>query len=406
MASLSPKELMKYEWRRELFIQKIEESSPFVTIDGQTVYIKNDADIKEAIREGNMNRLKLKTVDEEDLSLTNLEKTQEFGGGGSRFGYNKGDAAEAILAFALVAKFSMMKDTITPTDIKHTIKENSVQSGSLLSIVNDMVHWTVNVPQGAWNAVIDPKNWETGELVDVFISASEYANSKNVHRYMRHFKMNMAKDDIYIIADGIGGRGSTKCDVRVEFRTKFNREVKQSRLNVSLKNGAVSQVGQVGGIGFTKLVELFDRFGIDVRHLEEEVADLEEMEAAKTVYEWVANHLSEQLNGKSDSKVEREVFRKIAKGVKYFTVLNSPNIQLVVFDKKKYNIMTFNNLTDKLSGINLAVEVPIDKLRPIIRIYDEETGEDVLKIRLKLDGKYRRNLIEIGSYLKNLCSTM
>jgi len=81
---MSANEIKKYEWRFKKFIEKIEKREPFTTVDGEEVTI----DPREAKRFFNMyhiadnfsGALKARTTDGQEIPLSKLAKTTEFGG--------------------------------------------------------------------------------------------------------------------------------------------------------------------------------------------------------------------------------------------------------------------------------------------------------------------------------------
>lgn len=81
---MSANEIKKYDWRFKKFIEKIEKREPFTTVDGEEVTI----DPREAKRFFTMHNvadnfsgaLKARTTDGQEIPLSKLAKTTEFGG--------------------------------------------------------------------------------------------------------------------------------------------------------------------------------------------------------------------------------------------------------------------------------------------------------------------------------------
>ena len=83
-ASLNPSEIVKYDKRIELFIQKFKASDPFELGDGGTVVLKYSQELEDAIKIADTDKMKsigLTTHDGKSLSWGKLSKSTEFGGG-------------------------------------------------------------------------------------------------------------------------------------------------------------------------------------------------------------------------------------------------------------------------------------------------------------------------------------
>ena len=124
---MSANEIKKYEWRFKKFIEKIEKREPFTLVDGSEVTI----DPREAKRFFNMyhvadnfsGALKARTTDGQEIPLSKLAKTTEFGGAAVA----AGQEASAGGKEALVVKPSQIGITdrdIPAADFYETIINN------------------------------------------------------------------------------------------------------------------------------------------------------------------------------------------------------------------------------------------------------------------------------------------
>lgn len=94
MASLTPKELFKYEWRVEVFLKKYKGKEKFKLTNGSSVTFVPNKKIIEAARSGDDQTIKevgLLDTDGNHYTFGKLEKTKEFGGKGVGFGTAKED---------------------------------------------------------------------------------------------------------------------------------------------------------------------------------------------------------------------------------------------------------------------------------------------------------------------------
>ena len=95
MAALSPKELFKYDWRREIFLKKYKNKEPFELVGNSKIVFVINKEIVSIVEKGNnpnaLTKLGLVGTDGKIYSFSKLEKTKEFGGKGAGFGTTKED---------------------------------------------------------------------------------------------------------------------------------------------------------------------------------------------------------------------------------------------------------------------------------------------------------------------------
>lgn len=91
MASLSGKELLKYDWRVEVFLEKYKTHSPFELVGGKKVELLYEEDKYKTIAkrvQSELNNLEFFDSSGNKYKLSNLLKNREFGGKGEGFGVN------------------------------------------------------------------------------------------------------------------------------------------------------------------------------------------------------------------------------------------------------------------------------------------------------------------------------
>jgi|TARA_R110000744_G_scaffold11646_5_gene35214 hypothetical protein len=118
MSSLSPGELFKYDWRREIFLKKYKNKEPFDLVDGsKKVFIPNKEIIgivERGVNPSALTKLGLVTSDGNIYAFSKLEKTKEFGGKGAGFGTTKEDIELTSLQEQILALKSKLKSATVP----------------------------------------------------------------------------------------------------------------------------------------------------------------------------------------------------------------------------------------------------------------------------------------------------
>jgi len=132
VVGMSPGEILKYDWRWTAFIDFIQNKKPFTTMDGSEVTI----DPREAkrfldLRTQNMfkGNLSARTTTGEQIQLSQLAKTSDFGGSAPKAGENPEQGGKE----ALLVKPDQIGITgvdIPATDFYETIISNNVLSGT------------------------------------------------------------------------------------------------------------------------------------------------------------------------------------------------------------------------------------------------------------------------------------
>ena len=112
---LSPRELVKRPGRADLYLKKIQSSSPFTTMTGQQITI----DPSEAKRISDLLQqptpaspsTPIKTSDGNQILMKDIKKTGEFGGtgetkSGERTMANRGNTLEGVLGAAAISRLA------------------------------------------------------------------------------------------------------------------------------------------------------------------------------------------------------------------------------------------------------------------------------------------------------------
>jgi len=192
--------------------------------------------------------------------------------GGTSGVANKGDIAEGLIAAGIFAKI-VHRNTkqivnITDSDIKDILSD--MDDYGKLEVVHDIVpgvqdHIKLNLslPKNALADLKDKNKWVL--FPELFKSAVEYANSRNVTRYAKFLYRNGKPNKIEIRGVGTENQTGTKVDIVTYI------DGRKTNLNISLKVTGGDQFGQVGGHSFKSLHDFFNTFGIDVPRKMEDV---------------------------------------------------------------------------------------------------------------------------------------
>lgn len=121
MAALSPKELFKYDWRREIFLKKYKNKEPFVLVGGSKIVFIINKEIVSIVERGNnpnaLTREGLVGVDGKQYSFSKIEKTKEFGGKGAGFGTTKEDQELTSLQEQILKLKKQLKSATVPITV-------------------------------------------------------------------------------------------------------------------------------------------------------------------------------------------------------------------------------------------------------------------------------------------------
>ena len=429
-AGLTPKAILKYPWRAQLFIDRIEQQIPFETVDGREVVIDPTEmqRVENMINQGSIaGSLKLK--DGGTIAFGNLKKTAEFakeGGGGEGAVSNRGDVAEGILSAALFAKLKARVaggiTEVSSDDVWAVIDSLSAAGGDRYTVnvkdaskavVNDSIVFTLQLPEPAYIDLINPVkrqafSQETG-------SAVMFANSEENQKFSEYFYLNGKPDEIQIICDGgnPAKQKISKVDIEVIVTDKLTGKRRRQRMDISLK-AVAKQFGQVG-MGsareenyFEKQVELWSKFGVDLEPIRakfDKAAKKDLFKAVTDTYLYAATMINRLLEG--DESIDEFAFLKtLAAGINYFATLNTPNVILVNLKSGGYEMISFADMESKLSQVDLAARYRKNLSTPQVEVYDTVSGEVLFQVRVKWLVDEKRNYVEKGPLMGTLFGTV
>jgi hypothetical protein len=436
-AALGPKELRKYPWRRTLFLNKINNRSPFTLNDGGEVIVdpSEAARITALFNADDINAVGNIKTDKGDYLLSKFKKTPEFvkepkageeQADVSEFISNRGDVSEGILSAALFAKLTARSRgeilDITAADIWRVVDALSnvgtdrysvTVRDAAKTVVKDNVVFTIILPEPAYLDFVDPAKRQL--MASETSSAVMFANSDDNREFSEYFYLNGKPDTIEIICDGgnPAKQKTSKVDIEVVVTDQLTGRKNRKRLNISLKAQA-KQFGQLGAGStskqdfFEKQTELWNRFGVDIepvrRKFDAILAKGELADAIGMVYKYAASSLNEVLAGDNDED-EYLYLRDLVSAINFYATLNTPGIMLVNFKGGGYEIMSFDSMESKLHAVDLAAKYSTSTKWPQVEVYDKNSGEQLLQIRLKVTADERRNYIEKGPLMTTLLGT-
>lgn len=328
---------------------------------------------------------------------------------------NRGEIAEGILGAAMFAKFTKRAPQeeiaqVTVQDVERVLAQLSNKDKDVYSVtVNDAdnrhadtITFDLFLKTKPYQDLMDLKKRDA--LKQEFASAAAYVNTPNAERYSRYFYINGRTDSIEIIANGALAEKSSKVDVFVQVNGR------KLRLNTSLKVGGVKQFGQVGGSEIDSMIKLWRYFGVDVLPYTkkyEKMRGTDQFQALEYMYRSIADQLSAELAGDNNTQ-EAKFVTNVSNAVSYFATLGEKNVELVDFSKGSFKILRFNDLVQKLRGVDLTATYKEAKGRPEIGIHDVANPKrELVSVRVKIENKksgeqYVRNIIEKGPLLEEL----
>jgi hypothetical protein len=131
-----------YEYRVDLFINKMKMGEPFELVNGETVVIKYDKDIEQALKSGNKKSISskpLSTLNGEKFSFSKLSKSTEFGGGkrGSGGGSDSTRATESAQCVYAQLYWDNPKTKFSPDELSATYAKVHVDATIDEVLLND-----------------------------------------------------------------------------------------------------------------------------------------------------------------------------------------------------------------------------------------------------------------------------
>lgn len=429
-ASLTPAEIIKYPWRKELFLEKIANGDKFeLTPESQDIFGTKEVTIKKeeldkvrGVLDGKVKAARIETEEAGSIPFSAIQKTKEFqkAAGGSDF--NAGNVAEGLIASALAAKFLLKGESISEEDVLGIIreidKEYKTHGKSKTQI--GIGRWTGEIPweEGKtdiiklviglnftdFNIFVDTERvTKENQLLGLLRSAVAYVNAnRTIPLYVDQIKQDTGSDTVDIMSVGLEDQSGTKVDIRL----LINGE--PAKLQLSLKTGKGKQFGQVGGASLDNMKAFFGQiFGIKIP---DSIGQKDEGEVPFEAYKHAFETIKKELSGKNQKKETRFVDR-LADGIRYFATKGERILLVSLKDtpnKAGFDELEFENLLPKMENIDLSAEFGGTETNPQIRIL--ANGKELVKIRHKKEtgsgGRlYGRNYVESGPALKSLAST-
>lgn len=403
--------------------------SPFITADGKTqpfnkitypdprtgrLVTKNAADISESadianiIRAGSVSFKQIQLSYERNnrvtslVPLSDIMKTEDFGGKA-----NRGDMAEVIFSAAITCRFLNKNQAITESDVMDMIKKlNDTDSHQFLGpmkspnkepkVVDDLF-WEVNSALINIRALKNPRH--VRNLKSIITSSVKYANSSTVANNAKKYYENSLYNKIAVKAIGTVSQNDTKVDVLVEIDNK------KIDINVSLKAAGTRQFGQVGGGTIEKQKDLWAALA-DLKitpALEKKYFDTLKSDGIIQANSVIYNGMSDMFNSLMSTNPNK-LLDSLADGITWFGTKRDKNVSMVQLNNREVMVYKFNNLQTalKLKNIKLYANFVDNKTKPEVRIQDSKTGKVLIKIRLRSDKEYLRNVIEKGALMTDL----
>lgn len=324
--------------------------------------------------------------------------------------FNKGDVSEGILAAAITARFVSKSSRISEQDVIRMIsklKRGSSGGGkgvtSLTSFdspnkntkVVDEVICKVNLAENNMKAFLDRKLYSATnkDIMGLVRGAVSYANGQYIREWADLMYENNQKNKIEVNAEGLLDQTGTKVDLKVLI------DGKQCSVGISLKAGDVKQFGQVGGVKFEKMEQLFSPLGVKFNGKHEK--DHEAMLAKKQLAPALTVAYKEAVS-QLKRLDQKDLQKNLAAWMKHHATSGEKDVVIVQLQREEAKVYDFDVLSKKLMGQKIDVSLTsgmTEKLNEggykglgsmaknnIPKIVFSIDGTDLVYIRLKLEG--------------------
>lgn len=360
------------------------------------------------------------------------------------FGY----LAESILQAAIVAKFTIKRDSnVTTSDIIRFLKDfiknkSNSKSESILGakpsagskavnkafeytgvnknkkIGNDSVYVYYSLNDGAFRWLENKLSSSTSipqDLTAYFNDAIQYVNSSSCKEHAEYFYTNGRRDRIDIVSLSIMGQGETKADILTQYyegwsgagtgkKTKLN-------LNLSVKINHIDQVGQITGIDSKTFFRLTEYFGVPLSTSQKSEIDknaslllkntkvLADAKKQGKIYEIVYEQLK---------KASNKGISQLLKGIEFFIAFSAKEAEtLTVVDigsgLRTYFIKNLQNISSAFKNKKINAEITTGGGAGITKQIKYLIDNEVLfSINSRYTGGTYRNFINTGPLLRNI----
>lgn len=376
------------------------------------------------------------TVESEngDIFETTVSKIIKDEASKGEFTFNLGNVAEAIMGSAMTAKFEKQGSRISVQEAM-AVGQRLFEAGDILqsSAGKDQLTFKMTLPARDAKAFfaflgkgdqslkdLEVSDEKIKELEKMFNDAVAYVNeSPRAKAAVDKAAADPAENRVDVLSDG--GNPEKQNITKVDLEILFDGR----KINlISLKAGAVKQIGQESGAEFETLERFFKTtigFGLpntmknNFRPKDDpNYKEYNYQFAFPKAYDHIYNELKSHVSGDSSYK-EYSLVQSVYNGIHYHGTRGEEGVILVVLSpgaKQAYQELTLGKpLLDELQNYDLDVSKKTDGKNYIIEVYGiAKTAE-----AKKLDAKARlvqfrsykqenavRNAVEIGPLLKDL----
>lgn len=416
MSSLSFPELKKYSHRIDKFLANIDSKTAFKIVGASfkvlefdrsnpaTIQFEKDLRKKGQSASPPPRGLKpLKDSSGKLYSLTDLEKTTDFGGAGE----NKGNVAEGILAAALGARFLSKTKRISTNDIQDLIdklpagesqqKKIVLNSPNKNSKIIDKVNIFIEL------ATADMKNLQTKKYPDLLNASAAYVNGSNVMKWSDLLYNNNVVNTINIKSMGISGQTNTKVDTFVEVGDE-QKEPSKVDINLSLKAGDVKQFGQEAGMSLEAQQRLWSNFGISLsKQVQDKYVKLQSQKQVAEAFKLIFEAALKELNA-SNSINSKAVSKNVGSAIVHYATLGEQNVDLLQLKGGKAVVYRFSDAVKLLAKVELSFKLTYGASSlPTLIFARKSDSAALVKIRVKKSGEgYFRSIIEKESLMSDI----
>jgi len=427
MTALDSDTTLNFFMKGEIFSGKVKDAE-LIADELEKVY--NDVDYME---DPSKIPIIVQTEDGEDIKafIGNIIKDEISKGA---FTFNLGNIAEAIMGSAMTAKFEKEGGQVTAEEVKEVGRRLFESQGRLVSTSGkDNLSFTMTVPTrdakalSAFLGTGEQSLKELGvdddkikEIEKLYQNAATYVNtSKRAQAAVDKAAADPNENNVEVLSDG--GNAEKQSITKVDLEILYDGQ----KINlISLKAGAVKQIGQESGAEFATLDRFFQTsvgFGLPqemandfLPKTDPKYKDYNYHYGFPNAYRHIYNTIKEHVDGINPME-EYNIVESVYKGINYHGTRNEQGVILLVLspDAKKayYELTLGDDLLNELQNYDLDVALKAEGKNYIIEVYGiaktdkaRQLGpkSKLIQLRSLKQENAVRNVLEIGPLLKDL----
>jgi hypothetical protein len=369
--------------------------------------------------------------DQIEARVSNIIKDEISKG---EFTFNLGNIAEAIMGSAMTALFEKEGGAVSVEDAKNIGRRMYDNNGKIEGNAGkDLLSFTMTIPSRDAKAFYSFLGKETSSLSDLGVNEDKIReiekmysdavtyvnNSARAKSAVDKAKADPAENRVEVLSDG--GNPEKQNITKVDLEILYDGR----KINlISLKAGAVKQIGQESGADFSTIERFFKStigFGLpnsmQDNFLPKTDPNYKEHNykfGFRAAYDHIFQEIKSHVDGTSTYK-EYDLVKSVYDGIHYHGTRGEEGVILLVLSpsaKQAYQELTLGQpLLDELRNYDLDAVKKTDGQNYIIEIYGIAKTQEaknldskarLIQLRSYKQANAIRNVVEIGPLLKDL----